>query len=84
MSAPIKKECLTTIQSTLDIHFTGTLCGESVSRSHHVLIELPTAMFDVQDSLLVLYTLLVLSGEKMYREVDNLRIEENAIESESG
>ena len=82
MSAPIRIELLKTIKSTLDVHFTGILCGESENRPHNVSIELPTTMFDAKDAMLVQYTLLVLSGGKMYREVNNLYIEENAIESE--
>ena len=40
-------------------------------------------MFDAPDTSLAQYVLLVLSGGKMYQEVDNLRIDEDAIASET-
>ena len=83
MSAPIKTGHLETIQSTLHIHFTGVRYGEFVKRQHDLSIALPTVMFDAPDTSLAQYVLLVLSGGKMYQEVDNLRIDEDAIASET-
>ena len=64
---------------TLHIHFTGIRCGEFVKRQHDFSIALPAVMFDASDTSLAQYVLLVLSGGKMYREVDELRIDEDAI-----
>ena len=77
MSAPIKKEHLKTIKSTLNVHFMGIRCGELTKRSHTVNIALPTVMFEASDISLVQFTLLILTGGKMYSEVDHLRINEN-------
>ena len=78
MSAPIKKEHLETIRSTVHVHFMGIRCGELMKRSHTVVITLPVVMFDASDISLIQFTLLVLTGGKMYRAVDNVHINENA------
>ena len=78
MSAPIKKEHLKTIQSTVHVHFMGIRCGELMKRSHTVVITLPVVMFDASDISLIQFTLLVLTGGKMYRAVDHVRIDESA------
>ena len=82
MSAPIKKERLKTIQSTLNIHFMGIRGDELVSRPHTVSTTLPPAMFNASDISLAQYALLVLSGGKRYTAVDNLQIDEEAVELE--
>ena len=53
MSAPIKR-APKTIQSTLNIHFTGIRCGELVNRPHTVSTTLPLAMFNASDISLVI------------------------------
>ncbi|WP_299076234.1 hypothetical protein [uncultured Paraglaciecola sp.] len=78
MSAPIKKENLKTIRSTVHVHFMGIKCGEFMKRPHNVTITLPVVMFDASDVSLIQFTLLVLTGGKMYRSVDHLCIDENA------
>lgn len=78
MSAPIKKEHLKTIRSTLNVHFMGIRCGEHTKRSHTVVITLPAVMFDASDISLVQFTLLILTSGKMYHAVDHIRIDENA------
>ena len=80
MSAPLEKEHLKTIQSTLLIYFTGVRRGELVSRQHIVSATLPTALFDATDIALAQYALLILSNGKMYTEIANLRVDENTIE----
>lgn len=78
MSAPIKKEHLKTVQSTVHVHFMGIRCGELKKRSHTVIITLPAVMFDATDISLIQFTLLVLTSGKMYRAVDHISIDENA------
>ena len=82
MSAPIKKERLKTVQSTLNIYFTGIRCGELVCRPHTVSTSLPPAMFDASDISLAQCALLVLTGGKRYTAVDNLQVDEETVELE--
>lgn len=82
MSAPINEERLKTIQSTLNIRFMGIRCGELVRRPHTVSTPLPPAMFNASDISLAQYALLVLSGDKRYTAVDNLLVDEEAVELE--